>query len=425
MSSKASNLAVVTDDRVPSLETPAHQLAETGRRPAITFSPEQLAVLQETYFKNCTQTEIDLALAVCQATGLDPFLKQIVFIKRWDSNAPKPGGGQGKYVLTAQPTIDGTRLIAQRSGRYAGQDGPYWCGRDGIWHEIWIREEPPTAAKVTVYATVGASVVPVSAVCMFKSYAVKNSKGELNPFWRTMPEVMIGKCAESLAMRKAFPAEYSQFGPPPSNRETSEQVETEQRIVEHDGLNWDADTGLLVQHDEVTPTPEPGAALKRVHAIANEKNIGTSNLHALVWAQFGLASLRDLSETQLAQFGDTLQKYDASTLLKRARAAKSAHESVMNAQDAPGTPDDDAIDAEYSDVSDDAHSDESDANPGDLDSQQDIGESIITDYIAAIDAVNTMDEYKALSRRMADNGIWDARIVSHQAKKLRELKATD
>ena len=30
-------------------------------------------------------------------------------------------------------------------------DGPYWCGDDGKWVEVWPSKTPPVAAKFTVF----------------------------------------------------------------------------------------------------------------------------------------------------------------------------------------------------------------------------------------------------------------------------------
>jgi hypothetical protein len=107
-----------------------------------------------------TPAEIAMFAEQVQRTGLDPFLKQIYGIYRFDSRA----GGE---VLQTQVGIDGFRLIAHRTGLYEGQDGPYWCGPDGEWRDVWLDTNRPAAAKVGVWRT-GARA-PVWGVARFAS----------------------------------------------------------------------------------------------------------------------------------------------------------------------------------------------------------------------------------------------------------------
>lgn len=125
-----------------------------------------------------------------ERTGLDPFARQIYAVTR--------GGKMGIQV-----SIDGLRLVAERTGRYMGQEGPYWCGPDGEWKDTWLKSEAPAAARVVVKKVMGNLIAPTPAVAHFSEY---NAGG---PFWKSKPALMIAKCAEALALRKAFPQELS------------------------------------------------------------------------------------------------------------------------------------------------------------------------------------------------------------------------
>lgn len=157
------------------------------------WDAEQINVIKNLICPDATDTELALFGQVCQRTGLDPFAKQIYGIKR-------------KGRLTIQTSIDGFRLSAQRSREYAGQDGPFWCGENGIWVDVWLRSERPAAAKVGVYRKGWDR--PVWGVATWAEYA-QMYNGQPQGQWATMPSHMLAKCAEALALRKAFPAELS------------------------------------------------------------------------------------------------------------------------------------------------------------------------------------------------------------------------
>lgn len=151
------------------------------------FSPEQIDLIKSSIARGATDAELALFLAQCQRTGLDPFSRQIYWIKR-GANA------------STQVSIDGFRVIAERSGEIDGQEVA-WCGEDGVWKDVWLSKEPPAAARVLVYRK-GCSH-PFPAIAKLSEY---NAGG---PMWQKMPANQLAKCAEALALRKAFPHQLS------------------------------------------------------------------------------------------------------------------------------------------------------------------------------------------------------------------------
>jgi phage recombination protein Bet len=123
-------------------------------------------------------------MATCHRTGLDPMAKQIYAVYRKSDGVPK---------LTIMTSIDGLRVIAERSGVYAGSD-------DAVYEEA---NNLPAKATVTVYRInpKTGERMPVTASARYSEYAPSFG----SPLWKKMPFLMLGKVAEALALRKAFP----------------------------------------------------------------------------------------------------------------------------------------------------------------------------------------------------------------------------
>jgi phage recombination protein Bet len=151
------------------------------------MTPEQLELVKRTIAVNATNDELALFLAQCARTGLDPFARQIYFIKR---------GGKG----SVQVSIDGFRVVAERTGELNGQEQA-WCGEDGVWRDVWLGKDNPAAARVVVYRKGCDHGFP--AVARWSEYQAGG------PMWQKMPATMLAKCAEALALRKAFPHQLS------------------------------------------------------------------------------------------------------------------------------------------------------------------------------------------------------------------------
>lgn len=157
-------------------------------------------LFKEVFAKGATNTELSLFSEICKQRNLNPLFRQIYFIKIWDSS-------QQKDVMSPVVSVDGFRAIANRTGLYKGQTLPQFCGKDGIWKEIWTSDEPPFAAKVGIYRK--GFKEPVYHIAEWRSFAKYTKDGKLTQFWKKFGTLMLAKCAEIGGFRKAFPEDLS------------------------------------------------------------------------------------------------------------------------------------------------------------------------------------------------------------------------
>lgn len=174
------------------------------------FTQRQLAVLAQIGVQGATPADLAVFLHQCQLTGLDPFNRQIYMINRRQKDQ------NGSYVMkqTIQVGIDGFRTIARRAAdrnhELFSEPETLWCGEDGVWHDVWIAPTPPVAAKVTVRRGEG----EFTGVALYREYVgtrfdKPTQRHVPNSMWASKPATMIAKCAEALALRKAFPQDLS------------------------------------------------------------------------------------------------------------------------------------------------------------------------------------------------------------------------
>lgn len=148
-----------------------------AEREAPSVSSEELDLIKRSVANGATDAELKLFLFDCQRRGVHPLDKLLHFTKRG-----------GKY--TPVTSIDFMRSQAAMSGEMAGSDDARF-EMDG---------ERIVSATVKVYRMTQGQRFPYEATARWSEYCPDNA-----PMWRRMPHTMLGKCAEALALRKAFP----------------------------------------------------------------------------------------------------------------------------------------------------------------------------------------------------------------------------
>ena len=181
------------DDKELTSQEESKEVAEQKEDLFYGLTEAEVDVVKDTVAKGASDEELKLFLYTAHQKKLDPMSGQIYFVKRGKS-------------MTIQTGIDGYRAIAERSGHLIEIGQPVHEKAEdpeaGIDH--------PIKSTVTVKRTRDNTDKPVevTASARWNEYK-KEYKNGLARMWKKMPYLMLGKCAEALALRKAFPQDLS------------------------------------------------------------------------------------------------------------------------------------------------------------------------------------------------------------------------
>ncbi|MEG4010500.1 phage recombination protein Bet [Microcoleus sp. Pol11C1] len=282
----------------------------------LIFNESQVRLLKSTILDDqTTNDELALFSLVCGRTGLDPFARQVYGIRR-------------KGKLTFQTSIDGYRLIADRTRKYAGSDDAIFDEGLNLYQHLESGRKLPTVATVTVWKLVENVRCPFTASASWSQYSQTYS-GKLTETWAKMPHLMLSKCAESLALRKAFPAELSGIY-------TSEE--------------FPAESESFADRTSAPVNPKPSTVSRSVEVLSP---VATSNpaasaevaekLHKLKWsdfqiqnclvANFNAVSPTDLDDDQLLDLIDYLDLFEkTSAEVRRLKWTTEQGKEVLKSQ---------------------------------------------------------------------------------------------
>lgn len=209
------------------------------------YTEDDIRVIAATVAPDLSAEEMTMFLHNCTRSGLDPLGRQIYAIKR---------GGK----LSIQTGIDGFRLIAERTGRYAP-------GRDTEF--IYDDNKRLMGAKVYVKKmTADGTWHEVSATAFMQEYNAGNH------MWRKLPHQMISKVAESIALRRCFPAELSGLY---TSEEMDQAAKTHGDSIDNASINSVDYEKLMVFLDE---HPEYVERLKKLCATDDLRKLTRKQL---------------------------------------------------------------------------------------------------------------------------------------------------
>jgi phage recombination protein Bet len=166
----------------------AMQLASQVQVETFRFSQDQRKLILDTCCGGASSQEAAVLVGIAEMRGLNPLTQECYFVQRWDSQ-------KGRMVWAVQISIDAMRIKAEESGLYAGQDEPEYEYEPG--------SKVPSLARIKVYRRDWDR--PCVGVARYSEYVQKKKDGSVTKFWHDMPHNQLAKCAEAIALRKAFP----------------------------------------------------------------------------------------------------------------------------------------------------------------------------------------------------------------------------
>ncbi len=162
------------------------------------WKPEEMKLLKNTVARgqDLSDSEFLLLGYVSKLSGLDPFLKQIYPVKFYSKTA-------NAKILTFLTSIEGYRLIAERTNRYAGRDEYMFDEGLSLYQMLEAKRQTPHTATATVYKIMNKERYPTCHSVRWTEFYPSDEHKQW--MWNKMKFNQIGKCAEAGALRAAFP----------------------------------------------------------------------------------------------------------------------------------------------------------------------------------------------------------------------------
>ncbi len=269
-----------------SNDTKQNGHAITVRAPLapLEFSADQLKMIRDTYLNGATEPEAAVLLELARLRRLNPITGQIHFVKRWNQQ-------RRTETWAAQVGIDGFRSMAEETGQYDGQDEPeYEYDAKGAMKTCRVRVYRKDIGR------------PFVGRADFSEYVQNKKDGGPNHMWATKPHIMLAKCAEALAMRKAFPQQLSGLYAPEEMGEEKPEKEV------NDRPKSGSKTQELKDKLAAKALPAQEAPWARIKAMSGMVGLELDELKSLVKETTGRAKPAELTDADVVTVGNALEQ---------------------------------------------------------------------------------------------------------------------
>jgi phage recombination protein Bet len=174
------------------------EVATINQQPILSFNEKELETIRNTVAKNSTNDEFRMFMHLARTYQLDPFNKEIWFIKY---------AKKGQDPKSVEPSImtsrDGYLKIADRHPQFDGlisdvvrKNDAFKRTMDGVEHEYSSDRGPISGAYALVYRK--DRKYPIYVFAPYEEYKADTKT------WNNYPSAMILKVAESMALKRAF-----------------------------------------------------------------------------------------------------------------------------------------------------------------------------------------------------------------------------
>lgn len=251
---------------------------------------ELVKALESSLYPGAKTESIKLVIANCRAQVLDPLTKPFHIVPMQVKEKRQSGSGWDyKWRDVVMPGIELYRTKAARTAEYAGIDSAQWgddveldlggeaktewdeqarakVEKGGKWPSLKIKV--PEWCEVTVYRLVQGVRYAFSSGRVYwqESYATAGRETTLpNEMWKKRQRGQLEKCAEALALRRAFP----ELGGAPTAEEMQGKIidagaiegTVTSRTIEPAGPSSkaEASTASTATSPQVSSPPEAGA----------------------------------------------------------------------------------------------------------------------------------------------------------------------